>query len=126
MDRVENSTGLGEFLERETAMRRVEELIESSMGSVVARLGPISSGQGETIMCGRVRLSSDYSEIKIQLKFAPNSVAPNFEPDFRAIWLPNSSTFRATSHASRWGQLKSRVAKWQRRVHSRPRAGSLE
>ena len=26
-----NSTGLGEFLEREIAMRRVEELIESSM-----------------------------------------------------------------------------------------------
>jgi uncharacterized protein YjiS (DUF1127 family) len=29
------------------------------------------------------------------------------------------TTFRATTHASRWGQLKSRVAKWQRRVHSR-------
>jgi putative SOS response-associated peptidase YedK len=29
-----------------------------------------------------VRLSSDYSEIKIRLKFAPNSVAPNFEPDW--------------------------------------------
>jgi putative SOS response-associated peptidase YedK len=34
------------------------------------------------IMCGRVRLSSDYSEIKIRLKFASNSVAPNFEPDW--------------------------------------------
>jgi hypothetical protein len=33
-------------------------------------------------MCGRVRLSSDYSEIKIRLKFAPSSVAPNFEPDW--------------------------------------------
>jgi putative SOS response-associated peptidase YedK len=33
-------------------------------------------------MCGRVRLSSDYSEIKIRLKFARNSVAPNFEPDW--------------------------------------------
>ena len=33
-------------------------------------------------MCGRVRLSSDYSEIKIRLKFAPNSVAPNFAPDW--------------------------------------------
>jgi putative SOS response-associated peptidase YedK len=33
-------------------------------------------------MCGRVRLSSDYSEIKIRLKFAPNSAAPNFEPDW--------------------------------------------
>jgi hypothetical protein len=30
-----NSTGLGEFLERETAMRRVEELVESSMGLVL-------------------------------------------------------------------------------------------
>ena len=33
-------------------------------------------------MCGRVRLSSDYSEIKIRLRFAPNSAAPNFEPDW--------------------------------------------
>jgi len=33
-------------------------------------------------MCGRVRLSSDYSEIKIRLKFAPNSVVPNFESDW--------------------------------------------
>ncbi|HEY7231584.1 MAG TPA: SOS response-associated peptidase [Pseudolabrys sp.] len=33
-------------------------------------------------MCGRVRLSSDYSEIKIKLKFAPNAVAPNFEPSW--------------------------------------------
>jgi putative SOS response-associated peptidase YedK len=33
-------------------------------------------------MCGRVRLSSDYSEIKIRLKFAPNAPAPNFEPDW--------------------------------------------
>src|SRR5262249_56195633 len=48
----------------------------------VARMGTISSGQRETIMCGRVRLSSDYSEIKIRLKFAPNSAAPNFEPDW--------------------------------------------
>ena len=33
-------------------------------------------------MCGRVRLSSDYSEIKIRLKFAPDAPAPNFEPDW--------------------------------------------
>jgi len=44
--------------------------------------GTISGRESETIMCGRVRLSSDYSEIKIRLKFAPNSVAPNFEPDW--------------------------------------------
>jgi hypothetical protein len=30
-------------------------------------------------MCGRVRLGSDHSDIKIRMKFAPNSVAPNFE-----------------------------------------------
>ena len=30
-----NSTGLGEFLEREIAMHRVEELIESSMALVL-------------------------------------------------------------------------------------------
>ena len=30
-----NSTALGEFLEREIAMRRVEELVESSMGLVL-------------------------------------------------------------------------------------------
>jgi len=30
-----NSTALGEFLEREIAMRRVEELVEASMGLVL-------------------------------------------------------------------------------------------
>jgi putative SOS response-associated peptidase YedK len=33
-------------------------------------------------MCGRVRLSSDYSEIKIRLKFDANAPAPNFERDW--------------------------------------------
>jgi hypothetical protein len=33
-------------------------------------------------MCGRVRLVSDYSEIKIRLKFAPDTLAPNFEADW--------------------------------------------
>jgi putative SOS response-associated peptidase YedK len=33
-------------------------------------------------MCGRVRLSSDYSEIKIRVKFAPDAPAPNFEADW--------------------------------------------
>jgi putative SOS response-associated peptidase YedK len=33
-------------------------------------------------MCGRVRLSSDYSEIKIRLKFAADAPAPNFAPDW--------------------------------------------
>jgi hypothetical protein len=33
-------------------------------------------------MCGRVRFSSDYSEIKIRLKFAADAPAPNFAPDW--------------------------------------------
>lgn len=33
-------------------------------------------------MCGRVRLSSDYSEIKIKLTFDAVSAAPNFERDW--------------------------------------------
>jgi putative SOS response-associated peptidase YedK len=33
-------------------------------------------------MCGRVRLSSDYSEIKIALKFDLAAPAPNFKPDW--------------------------------------------
>lgn len=33
-------------------------------------------------MCGRVRLSSDYSEIKIKLKFDLSAPAPNFEADW--------------------------------------------
>jgi hypothetical protein len=34
------------------------------------------------VMCGRVRLSSDYSEIKIKLRFAPDAPAPNYAPDW--------------------------------------------
>ena len=33
-------------------------------------------------MCGRARLSSDYSEIKIALKFDLNAPTPNFKPDW--------------------------------------------
>src|SRR6201998_1272726 len=33
-------------------------------------------------MCGRVRLSSDYSEIKIKLKFDLDAPAPNFEREW--------------------------------------------
>jgi putative SOS response-associated peptidase YedK len=33
-------------------------------------------------MCGRVRLSSDYSEIKIKLKFDPTWPAPNYAADW--------------------------------------------
>src|SRR5215469_18871278 len=60
-----NATALGEFLQREIAMRRVEELVESSMVLVLHDWELYQAAKGETIMCGRVRLSSDYSEIKI-------------------------------------------------------------
>src|SRR5215469_16872187 len=77
MDRVDNNrarriSGAGN---RDAPSRRTNRV---RIGA--ARLRTIS--RRETIMCGRVRLSSDYSEIKIRLKFAPNSVAPNFEPDW--------------------------------------------
>jgi hypothetical protein len=32
-------------------------------------------------MCGRVRLITDFSEIKIKLKFDPESPSPNYAPD---------------------------------------------
>ena len=35
VDRVDKSTALGEFLERQTAMSRVEEVVEASMGLVL-------------------------------------------------------------------------------------------
>ncbi len=38
--------------------------------------------RGSFIMCGRVRLSSDYSEIKIKLQFDPSSPAPNYAADW--------------------------------------------
>ena len=49
-------------------------------------------------MCG-VRLSSDYSEIKIRLKFAPDSVAPNFESDWNKP--PTAPSVIASSMAGR-------------------------
>jgi hypothetical protein len=42
-----NSTGLGEFLEREIAMRRVEEQVESSMGLVLHDWGLYQAAQGK-------------------------------------------------------------------------------
>ena len=63
------------------------------MGSGGAERGPAECSPRVTLfhrpalnyiepMCGRVRLSSDYSEIKIRLKFDLDAPAPNFEPDW--------------------------------------------
>jgi hypothetical protein len=45
-------------------------------------------------MCGRVRLSSDYSEIKIRLKFAPDA------PAGALGWSHNPGLMRETSVAA--------------------------
>jgi len=59
-------------------------------------------------MCGRVRLSSDYSEIKIRLKFAPNSVAPNFEPDWnKPLTAPMLVAIRSID-----GERVPKMMKW--------------
>ena len=62
-------------------------------------------------MCGRVRLSSDYSEIKIKLKFDLDAPAPNFEADWNKpptapmlVAIP-SVDGKGTSKMMRWGLL---------------------
>jgi putative SOS response-associated peptidase YedK len=72
-------------------------------------------------MCGRVRLSSDYSEIKIRLKFAPNSVAPNFEPD----WNKSPTAPMLVAIRSVNGERVPKMMKWGLIPHSRSfRVGS--
>lgn len=62
-------------------------------------------------MCGRVHLSSDYSEIRIKLKFDPDSLAPNFErewnlpPTERVLVAIRSVDGKRTPKMMRWGLL---------------------
>jgi putative SOS response-associated peptidase YedK len=62
-------------------------------------------------MCGRVRLSSDYSEIRIRLKFDGAAAAPNFEADWNkpptAPMLVAIRSFegKRTPKMMRWGLL---------------------
>ena len=59
-------------------------------------------------MCGRVRLASDYSEIKIRLKFAPNSPAPNYEVDYnKPPTMPMLVAIRSVD-----GQRIPKMMKW--------------
>jgi putative SOS response-associated peptidase YedK len=59
-------------------------------------------------MCGRVRLSSDYSEIKIRLKFATDSPAPNYELD----WNKPPTTDMLVAVRSVDGKRVAKVVKW--------------
>ncbi len=62
-------------------------------------------------MCGRVRLSSDYSEIKIKLKFDLEAPAPNFELDWNKpptapiLVAIRSQDGRRIPKMMRWGLL---------------------
>jgi putative SOS response-associated peptidase YedK len=62
-------------------------------------------------MCGRVRLSSDYSEIKIKLKFDPASPAPNYAPDWNKpptepmLVAIRSEDGKRVPRMMRWGLL---------------------
>jgi putative SOS response-associated peptidase YedK len=62
-------------------------------------------------MCGRVRLSSDYSEIKIKLKFDLDALAPNFEADWNKpptapmLVAIRSVDGKRTPKKMRWGLL---------------------
>jgi putative SOS response-associated peptidase YedK len=62
-------------------------------------------------MCGRVCLSSDYSEIKIKLKFDAAAAAPNFEADFNmpptALMLVaiRSQDGKRTPKMMKWGLI---------------------
>jgi putative SOS response-associated peptidase YedK len=59
-------------------------------------------------MCGRVRLSSDYSEIKIRLKFDADAPAPNFKPD----WNKPPTEPMLVAIRSEDGKRVPRMMKW--------------
>jgi putative SOS response-associated peptidase YedK len=59
-------------------------------------------------MCGRVRLSSDYSEIKIKLKFAPDAPAPNYALDWNKP--PTEPMLVAVRSAN--GERVPKIMKW--------------
>ena len=63
------------------------------------------------VMCGRVRLSSDFSEIRIKVKFDAAAAAPNFEVDFNkpptALMLVaiRSQDGKRTPKMMKWGLI---------------------
>jgi len=63
-------------------------------------------------MCGRVRLSSDFSEIKLLFSLPPERPAPNFAPNWNAAPTDNLPIVRYDSEANersldlmRWGLI---------------------
>lgn len=59
-------------------------------------------------MCGRVRLSNDYSEIKIRLKFGVNAAAPNLEPSWN---IPPTGPMLVATYAA-GGERIAQVMRW--------------
>jgi putative SOS response-associated peptidase YedK len=59
-------------------------------------------------MCGRVRLSNDYSEIKIRLKFGANAPAPNLEPSWN---IPPTAPMLVATYA-KGGERISEIMRW--------------
>jgi putative SOS response-associated peptidase YedK len=82
-------------------------------------------------MCGRVRLSSDYSEIKIKLKFDLDAPAPNFTADWNKpptepmLVAIRSESGKRTPKMMRWGLLPA-WAKQKRRLSDEPARSSDE
>jgi putative SOS response-associated peptidase YedK len=62
-------------------------------------------------MCGRARLLTDYSEIKIRLKFAPDAPAPNYDRNFnlaiteKMLVAIRSEEGRRVPQMMRWGLI---------------------
>jgi putative SOS response-associated peptidase YedK len=66
------------------------------------------------LMCGRARLPTDYSEIKIKLKLGPRSPALNLRPSWNIAptqdmlcVLRDPATGERVSHLMRWGLIPS-------------------
>ena len=59
-------------------------------------------------MCGRVRLTTDYSEIKIALKFHLSAPAPNFEVD----WNKPPTAPMLVAIRSEDGERIPRIMRW--------------
>jgi putative SOS response-associated peptidase YedK len=59
-------------------------------------------------MCGRVRLSNDYSEIKIRLNFGATAAAPNLQPSWN---IPPTGDMLVATYA-KGGERVSEIMRW--------------